>query len=179
MRHVLKEVFIVLVCRDDGAVVLTFEEFQQVVRGGEDAAQWVSAARNRGQMYLIKGSDGKLAFKIGKDEFSEKISGPLPFFSNSVQGLVAASPRTLFYSKNGTIFDGLRPGLFSFSPYGRTAWVGLGARPCVLFAAGGGLLLQLSIVLFGPFGFGGQGSAQEGPCASSFFRAALCPRRRS
>jgi hypothetical protein len=26
-------------------------------------------------MYLIKESDGKLAFKIGKDEFAEKIFG--------------------------------------------------------------------------------------------------------
>ena len=80
----LGEVFVVLVCNDDGAVVLTFEEFQQVVRSEGDACQWISAARNPRQMYLIKGSDGKLAFKIGKDEFSEKIFGlksPVPSFA--------------------------------------------------------------------------------------------------
>jgi hypothetical protein len=75
MRRDLGEVFVVLVCNDDGAVVLTFEEFQQVVKSDGGVGQWISAARNRGQMYLIKGSDGKLAFKIGKDEFSEKIFG--------------------------------------------------------------------------------------------------------
>jgi hypothetical protein len=63
------------VCNDDGAVVLTFEEFRQVVTSESDTGQWISAARNRREMYLIKGSDGKLEFKIGKDDFSEKIFG--------------------------------------------------------------------------------------------------------
>ena len=75
MRRDLGEVFVVLVCNDDGAVVLTFDEFQQVVKSDGGGGQWISAARNRRQMYLINGSDGKLAFKIGKDEFAEKIFG--------------------------------------------------------------------------------------------------------
>lgn len=75
MRRDLKNLFVVLVCKDDGAVVLTFEEFQQVAKSNGDTGQWISAARNRRQMYLIKGSDGKLEFKIGKDEFAEKIFG--------------------------------------------------------------------------------------------------------
>jgi hypothetical protein len=73
MKRDLGEVFVVLVCNDDGAVVLTFEEFQEVVKSDSTTGQWISAARNRGQMYLIKGSDGQLSFKVGKDEFSEKI----------------------------------------------------------------------------------------------------------
>jgi|ERR1035437_315780 ADP-dependent phosphofructokinase/glucokinase len=75
MKRDLGEVFVVLVCNDDGAVVLTFEEFRQVVTSESDTGQWISAARNRREMYLIKGSDGKLEFKIGKDDFSEKIFG--------------------------------------------------------------------------------------------------------
>ena len=67
--------FVILVCHDDGAVVLTFDEFGQVVKLDGEAAQWVSAARSRGQMYLIKGSEGKLTFKVGKDEFGAKIFG--------------------------------------------------------------------------------------------------------
>lgn len=67
------EVFIVLVCNDDGAVVLTFDEFQQVAKIGDKSADWVSAARNRRQMYLIKGPEGKLEFKVGKDDYSAKI----------------------------------------------------------------------------------------------------------
>jgi hypothetical protein len=75
MSRDLGEVFVVLVCNDDGAVVLTLEEFQQLAKSGSDTTQWISAGRNRRQMYLIKGSDGNLEFKIGKDEFSEKIFG--------------------------------------------------------------------------------------------------------
>lgn len=75
MKQRLGDVFVILVCHDDGAVVLTFEEFQQVVKIGGESVQWISAARNRRQMYLIKGSDGRLGFKIGKDEFAGKIFG--------------------------------------------------------------------------------------------------------
>jgi ADP-dependent phosphofructokinase/glucokinase len=75
MKRDLAEVFVILVCNDDGAVVLTFEEFQQVVKSESDTAQWISAARNRREMYLINGSDRKLEFEIGKDDFSEKIFG--------------------------------------------------------------------------------------------------------
>jgi len=76
MKQELGKVFVVLVCNDDGAVVLTSEEFQQVAGNDGNPGQWISAARNRRQMYLINGSDGKLAFKIGKDDFAEKIFGP-------------------------------------------------------------------------------------------------------
>ena len=75
MKRDLAEVFVVLVCNDDGAVVLTFEEFRQMVTSESDTGQWISAARNSGEMYLIKCSDRKLEFKIGKDDFSEKIFG--------------------------------------------------------------------------------------------------------
>jgi len=81
MQHKLGEMFIILVCNDDRAVVLGMEEFQQVVKIDGEAAQWISAARSRRQMYLIKGSDGELEFKIEKDEFAEKIFGltaPIP-----------------------------------------------------------------------------------------------------
>jgi len=75
MRHDIGEVFIVLVCNDDGAVVLTFDEYQRVATNGIAPGDWISAARNRRQMYLIKGPEGRLEFKIGKDDFSGKIFG--------------------------------------------------------------------------------------------------------
>jgi hypothetical protein len=76
MKYKLGEMFVILVCHDDGAVVLTIQEFQKVVKIDGKESQWVSAARKRRQMYLIKGSDGELEFKIGKDEFAEKIFLP-------------------------------------------------------------------------------------------------------
>ena len=69
----LGEVFVILVCNDDGTVVLTFEEYRQVAKNAGKPGDWMSAARNRRQMYLVKGPEGQLAFKIGKDDFSDKI----------------------------------------------------------------------------------------------------------
>jgi hypothetical protein len=67
------KVFIILVCNDDGAVVLSFDEFQQVAKSGGGVAEWLSVTRNRRQMYLVKGPEGRLAFKVGKDDYSTKI----------------------------------------------------------------------------------------------------------
>jgi hypothetical protein len=76
MRKNVGNIFILLVCNDDGVVILTFEEFMQVLDETQEATQWISATRNRRQMYSIKGSDGKLGFKVGKDEFLEKLFSP-------------------------------------------------------------------------------------------------------
>ena len=67
------DVFVLLVCNDDGVVILTFDEFKQVLDETHGGTEWISATRNRRQMYSIKGSNGKLSFKVGKDEFLEKI----------------------------------------------------------------------------------------------------------
>ena len=75
MQQDIGSVFIVLVCNEDGAVVLTFDEFSEVAKNGEGPAEWLSAARNRRQMYLVKGPEGRLAFKVGKDDYSTKIFG--------------------------------------------------------------------------------------------------------
>jgi hypothetical protein len=75
MKNGLADVFVLLVCHEDGIVVLTFDEFTEVLDGASPATEWISATRNKRQMYTIKGSDGKLRFKVGKDEFSEKMFG--------------------------------------------------------------------------------------------------------
>ena len=76
MENDLDTVFVFLVCNDDGVVILTFDEFRQVLNETHAGVEWISATRNRRQMYSIKGSDGKLSFKVGKDEFVEKLFSP-------------------------------------------------------------------------------------------------------
>jgi len=73
MKRDIGEVFLLLVCNDDGVVVLTFDELKQILNEDNDTVEWISAARNRRQMYSIKGSDGKLSFKVGRDEFLSKM----------------------------------------------------------------------------------------------------------
>src|SRR5260370_38482315 len=73
MKKNIGEVFLLLVCNDDGVVVLNFDELKQILSENSQAVEWISATRNRRQMYSIKGSDGKLSFKVGKDEFLNKM----------------------------------------------------------------------------------------------------------
>ncbi|MGD1078940.1 MAG: hypothetical protein ABR881_11530 [Candidatus Sulfotelmatobacter sp.] len=73
MKTNLGDVFVLLVCNDDGVVILTFDEFKQVLNEAQERTEWISATRNRREMYSIKGSDGKLGFKVGKDEFLGKL----------------------------------------------------------------------------------------------------------
>jgi hypothetical protein len=73
MKKTIGAVFLILVCNDDGVVVLTFDELKQILDENHEAVEWISASRNRRQMYSIKGSDGKLSFKVGKDEFLGKL----------------------------------------------------------------------------------------------------------
>lgn len=87
MHGKLKDVFLVLVCNDDGVVCLSYEEVKQLLDDDHGATEWISAKRNPRQMYEVKGSDGELDFKIGANEFPAKIfaraKGPgiLSFFA--------------------------------------------------------------------------------------------------
>lgn len=88
MNRNVGDVFVILVCNDDGAVVLSFDEFQQVARNGYGQGEWLSAARNRREMYLVKGPEGRLAFKVSKDDYAEKIFGLHPHGSSRVSSEV-------------------------------------------------------------------------------------------
>lgn len=86
MQEKLKDLFLVLVCNDDGIVCLSYDEVKKLLDENHAPVEWISAARNPRQMYQIKGSDGALDFKIGANEFPGKIfaqakpSGILSFF---------------------------------------------------------------------------------------------------
>lgn len=65
-------VYILLVCNDDGVVVLAYDELKQLIKE-VTAFGWVSVKRERREMYFVKGQDGQLEYKIGRNEFPEKI----------------------------------------------------------------------------------------------------------
>lgn len=69
----LKEVFLILVCNDDGIVCLSHSELKQILDDQIDDIEWISATRNKHEMYAVKGSNGELGFKIGPNDFPEKI----------------------------------------------------------------------------------------------------------
>jgi hypothetical protein len=73
MKSKFKNVFLVLVCNDDGVVCLNYSELKQLFDNQHDPIEWISATRHKREMYAVKGSNGELGFKIGQNEFPEKI----------------------------------------------------------------------------------------------------------
>lgn len=83
MRQSLKDVFLILVCNNDGIVCLSYPELKQILDDQVEDIEWISATRRKHEMYAIKGSNGKLDFKIGPNDFPEKI-----FDINSSKGIL-------------------------------------------------------------------------------------------
>lgn len=67
------EVFLLLVCHSDGIVALNFQELKNLLNEFHENYEWISLERNRRQEYGVKGSDGKLQWKVAKNEFPNKI----------------------------------------------------------------------------------------------------------
>jgi len=84
MKKNFKEVFLVLVCNDDGVVCLSYQELKKILDSQLDDIEWISATRQKRKMYAIKGSNGKLGFKIGPNDFPDKIFDTNPSESEGV-----------------------------------------------------------------------------------------------
>lgn len=67
------EVFVALVCGQDGVVVLNFQELKQILDHNFEESEWVSVQRGRRQMFSVRGTDGELDFKIGDSEFPDRV----------------------------------------------------------------------------------------------------------
>lgn len=73
MRDQLGEIFIALVCNKDGIACLSFDELKKVLNEEHDSKEWIKVSRRTREKYQIKGSDGTLFFKIGDNEFPNKL----------------------------------------------------------------------------------------------------------
>jgi hypothetical protein len=67
-----RDVFLVLVCGDDGVAALSYDEIEFVI-GNNAKAKWISAGRAPGKEYSVKGPAGLLHHKVGKKGFPRKI----------------------------------------------------------------------------------------------------------
>lgn len=74
MQKGLCQVFVLMICGEDGVVALSYEELKTILDDTQDETEWISASRTRNKDYEIKGSNGKLEKKIGKIDFLKKIS---------------------------------------------------------------------------------------------------------
>ncbi len=66
--------FVVLICNDDGICCLSFDELAQVIFFGNiGQSKFIRVSRSPREKYTVTGSDGKLKHKIGDSEFSNKV----------------------------------------------------------------------------------------------------------
>ena len=73
MKNDLGEMFLALVCHDDGIAVLSFNELKMILNEVHEDTEWISVTRKPREKYTVKGSDGKLKYKIGDNEFPKKV----------------------------------------------------------------------------------------------------------
>lgn len=68
-----KNVFIILVCNNDGIACISYSELNRILNNQCDPIEWISVNRHKREMYSIKGSNGELDYKIGLNDFPGKI----------------------------------------------------------------------------------------------------------
>lgn len=73
IKRDLGRVCLVLVCHHDGIVTLSFDELKEILDENYEPVEWISVTRRKREMYLVKGSDGSLNFKVGRNDFPKKI----------------------------------------------------------------------------------------------------------
>jgi hypothetical protein len=73
MKSHFGKVFLLLICGEDGVVTLSFDELKKMLDEDHGQVEWISASRTHNKEYTVKGSDGGLGRKVGKNDFPKKI----------------------------------------------------------------------------------------------------------
>ncbi len=74
IRKKLQNIYIVLICSDDGICCLNFKELSQLIFVGDfNKSKHIRISRSPREKYEVSGSDGDLNYKIGNSDFPRKI----------------------------------------------------------------------------------------------------------
>lgn len=73
MSELCINAFLILVCGKDGIASIKSDVLKKVLDDNHEPAEWLSASRLKRESYAIKGSDGKLNFKINLRDFPRDI----------------------------------------------------------------------------------------------------------
>lgn len=74
MSNRLGNMYIVLVCNEDGICCLDWQEFATVISTeSKKYPKWISVSRMKGEKYSVWGRDGELKHKIGNIDFPRRI----------------------------------------------------------------------------------------------------------
>jgi hypothetical protein len=73
IKNEVGEVFVLLVCNEDGIVALNSTEARELLNEVHLNAEWISVSRGHRQMYTVKGSDRALDHKAARNDFTKRI----------------------------------------------------------------------------------------------------------
>jgi hypothetical protein len=73
MYRLVGYVVVGLICNDDGVVGLDYNELRSVLDDNYEAVEGLGISRKPRGMYLVKGHDGKMNYRIGKGDFVKKV----------------------------------------------------------------------------------------------------------
>lgn len=73
MHRLFSHVVVGLVCNDDGVVGLDYAEFRTVLDTNHEAVEGISVSRKPRGMYMVKGRDGEIRYRIGEGDFQKKV----------------------------------------------------------------------------------------------------------
>jgi len=74
MSQLCSSSFLILVCNKDGIVCIDNKTLKNILDDNHAEVEWISASRLARESYSVKGSDGKLKFKINISDFPKNIS---------------------------------------------------------------------------------------------------------
>ena len=74
IRKTVPNIFIVLICGEDGIGCLSYQELSRLIHIGiDDKNKVVTMRRSARKKYSVSGTDGTLNYKIGNTDFPKKI----------------------------------------------------------------------------------------------------------
>ena len=73
MHRLFSQVVVGLVCNDDGIVGLDYSEFRTALDNNHESVEGISVSRKPRSMYIVKGRDGALEWRIGESDFVKKM----------------------------------------------------------------------------------------------------------
>ena len=74
MSELCKKCFLLLVCNKDGIACISYKDLKKILDDNHEEVEWISASRLARESYAIKGSDGKLKFKINLNDFPKDVT---------------------------------------------------------------------------------------------------------
>lgn len=75
MQRLIGYVVVGLICNDDGVVGLDYTEFRTVLDINHKVVEGVSISRKPRGMYMVRGRDARMQYRIGEGDFVKKVLG--------------------------------------------------------------------------------------------------------